>query len=402
MGQKYQYFMGGRKRMALWKRFVVPVVIAMLLAAITVLAGCGAKTETAKESTSSTSATTEAPKYKIGVVTPAFSASEDEYRGGEKVAKKYPGIIKHVVLPEDFQAEQETAISQITSLADDKDTKAIVICAGYTGILPAIQKVKEKRSDIKVITAPIWDDPDLMAKYIDLCLDTDAVKRGTNIVQKAEKMGAKTLIHYSFPSHMAKELLAKRRDTMKSEAEKLGMKFVHIMTPDPATGEAGVSAMQQFLSEDVPKQAAKYGKDTAIFGSNCGMQEVIIAQAMKNGLIVAEQCCPTPTQGYPAALGIEIDKDAAGDVDKLNQLIKEKVAEGHNSGRMATWPVPLGVFFPEFSVEVAKSMIEDNFDPANMEALKDKAKKVAGVDVAFDKYNNKNNSYFIIMDSIIY
>ncbi len=70
-----------------------------------------------------------------------------------------------------------------------------------------------------VITAPVWDDPDMMAKYVDLCLDTDWVKRGITIPEKAKKMGAKTFIHYSFPTHMAKEVLSKRRDTMKTTAE---------------------------------------------------------------------------------------------------------------------------------------------------------------------------------------
>lgn len=70
-----------------------------------------------------------------------------------------------------------------------------MICAGYSGILPAIQKVKTKRPDIVVITAPIWDDPDMMAKYIDLAFDTDWLKRGESIPEKAKKMGAKTFIH---------------------------------------------------------------------------------------------------------------------------------------------------------------------------------------------------------------
>jgi len=148
-----------------------------------------------------------AKDYRIGIVTPTLSASEDEFRGAIRVAKKYPGMIKHISLPENYQEEQETAITQILSLGDQKDIKAIVIAAGYSGILPAIQKLKAKRPDMIVITAPIWDDPDMMVKYVDLCLDTDWVRRGITIPEKAKKMGAKTFIHYSFPTHMAKEVL---------------------------------------------------------------------------------------------------------------------------------------------------------------------------------------------------
>jgi hypothetical protein len=358
-------------------------------------AACSSNTQT-------TSTTPNAETFKVGVVTPTLSASEDEFRGAEKVSKKYPNMIKHIVLPDNFSAEQETAISQIVSLGDDKEIKAVVICAGYSGILPAIQKIKEKRPDMVVVTAPIWDDPDLMSKYIDLCLDTDWLQRGETIPTKAHKMGAKTFIHYSFPTHMAKELLANRRDKMKETCSKLGMTFVEINTPDPQTG-GGPSAMLQFLQEDIPRQIDKYGKDTCIFGTNCPMQDVIIAKELELGFIMAEQCCPTPTQGFPAAMGLEIKPEDAGNFPKINEMIKEKAAKANVTGRLSTWPIPVGVFFPEFAVEVAKGIVEGKVDKTNVEQLNQIANKIAGVNVTFNKMKPELNNYWlIIMDSIIY
>lgn len=347
-------------------------------------------------------ATATAKHYRIGIVTPTLSASEDEFRGAVRVAKKYPGMIQHISLPENFQEEQETAITQILSLGAQKDIKAIVIAAGYSGILPAIQKIKARRPEMIVITAPIWDDPDMMAKYIDLCLDTDWVRRGISIPEKAAKMGAKTFIHYSFPTHMAKEVLAKRRDTMEATCKRLGIKFVGLNTPDPKTG-AGSSPMLQFLSEDIPRQIAKYGKDTCIFGTNCPMQDVIISKALDLGFIMAEQCCPTPTQGFPAAMGLEITEDEAGDFDKINAMIAQKAAAAGVTGRLSTWPVPVGYFFPEFSTEVAMKMIEKELTQVSADQLAPIAKQVAGVDVYFEKMKPElDNYYLIIMDSIFY
>ena len=80
------------------------------------------------------------------------------------------------------------------------------------------------------------------------------------------------------------------------------MKFVSLNTPDPKTG-AGSTPMLQFLNEDIPRQIAKYGKDTCIFGTNCPMQDVIIAKALELGFIMAEQCCPTPHPGFPRRHG---------------------------------------------------------------------------------------------------
>jgi len=375
-------------------------IILMVMILVLGLVGCGSSKETAKTEP----AKSNGPSYMIGVVTPTLSASEDEFRGAQLAAKNNPGMIKHIVLPENFSAEQETVISQITSLGDNDKIKAVVICAGYSGILPAIQKLKEKRPDMVVITAPIWDDPDMMAKYVDLCLDTDWVQRGETIPTKAQKMGAKTFIHYSFPTHMAKEVVSKRHDKMKETCEKLGMAFVDLTTPDPQTG-SGPSAMLQFLQEDIPRQIAKYGKDTCIFGTNCPMQDVIIAKALELKYIVAEQCCPTPTQGFPAAMGLKIKSEDAGNFDAVNQMIKDQAKAEGMTGRLSTWPVAVGYFFPEFGVEVAKGMVAGNIDRKNikLEQLQPIAEKVAGVKVTFNPMKkNLDNYYLIIMDSIIY
>ena len=132
-----------------------------------------------------TKASSEETAYKIGIVTPSLSTSEDEFRAAENMVTKYPGVVEYVVLPEDFNVEIETAISQITSLADDPAMKAIVVVSGQSGLLPALQKVKEKNSDILTVTA------------------------------------TKTFIYYSFPTHLAKEAISKRKDMMKSTCESL-------------------------------------------------------------------------------------------------------------------------------------------------------------------------------------
>ncbi|NLI32538.1 MAG: DUF3798 domain-containing protein, partial [Deltaproteobacteria bacterium] len=37
--------------------------------------------------------------FKIGMVTLSLSISEEEYRGAQMVADKYPGRVRHIVLP---------------------------------------------------------------------------------------------------------------------------------------------------------------------------------------------------------------------------------------------------------------------------------------------------------------
>lgn len=346
-----------------------------------------------------------ADEYHIAIVTPTLSTSEDEYRAGEEMAKKYPEIVKHLTLPENFEEEIETCISTIVSAADDPLMKAVVVVSGQSGLIPAFQQIKEKNADIFTVTAPIFDEPEMMSEYIDLNLDTNWLERGRTIVEKANKMGAKTFVHYSFPTHLSKPLISARKDKMKETCEKLGMEFVEVVTPDPQTGDS-VEAMQQFLQEDIPRQIEKYGKDTNIFGSNCPMYDVIIKEALELKYIVAEQCCPTPTQAYPTVLGLEISEEDQTNFDKINEMISEKVAEKDMTGRLSGWPISVTVYMPEFAVEVAKEVVENDFDYLDATKLNELTKEKFGVEVDYTKLEDSgktlDNYFVMLMESIYY
>lgn len=385
---------------------VLSLVLVLLM--VSVLAGCGNQPAQTGEVNQTGQDGQDAAAYKIGVVTPTLSTSEDEFRAADMMAKKYPDIVKHITLPENFSTEIETGISQIISLADDPQMKAIIVISGQAGLLPALQKVEETRPDIITITAPIWDDPVLMSKYVDVNLDTDWVKRGETIARKAYEMGAKTFIHYSFPTHLAKEVISQRKDMMQKTCEELGMEWVEVVTPDPQTG-SGTGPMLQFLREDIPRQIEKYGPDTNIFGSNCPMYDVIIDEALKLKFMVAEQCCPTPTQAYPTVMGLEISEEDAWNFDRINEMIREKAAAAGMTGRLGGWPVPVTVFLPQYAVELAKKMIEDpGFDYKNVEQLNQFAQDVMGYKVTFSKFKPNaespelENYSVMIMDSILY
>jgi len=373
-------------------------LLSILLSAVmmvTFLTGC---TQSGEEKASK-------DEYHIAIVTPTLSASEDEYRAGEEMAKKYPEIVKHLTLPENFEEEIETCISTIVSSADDPLMKAVIVSSGQSGLIPAFQQIKEKNPDILTISAPIFDEPEMMSKYIDLNLDTNWLERGKTIVEKANKMGAKTFVHYSFPTHLSKPLISARKDKMKETCEKLGMKFVEVVTPDPQTGDS-VEAMQQFLQEDIPRQIEKYGKDTNIFGSNCPMYDVIIKEALSLKYIVAEQCCPTPTQAYPTVLGLEISEEDQSDFDKINDMIREKVDAAGMKGRLSGWPIPVTVYMPQFAVEVAKEVIENDFDYKDATKLNELTKEKFGVEVDYTKLEDKgrtfDNYFVMLMESIFY
>lgn len=383
------------------KKRVLSMFLALAMTA-GLLAGCGA-TKTPEKEKVETEGKEEGEAYKIGIVTPTLTISEDEFRGAQEMVAKYPDLVVHKTLPEDYQ-NKEGCISVVTSLADDPEVKYILFNMGMEGIVPAFQKIRETRPDIvSIVTSN--DDPELMNEYIDISLGTDWVRRGVTIPTKAKEMGAKTFIHYSFPTHMASESKVQRRDAMKATCEELGMEFVEVTTPDPQTGN-GRAAMLQFLREDLPRQIEKYGPDTNIFGTNCPMYDVILDEAFKLKFIVAEQCCPTPTQAYPTVLNLEITPEDLGDYTKINDMITEKAKDAGMTGKLSGWAMPSQVYTPQFQVELVKYMHDNNLKPEDVrsvEFLNKFSKEHMAVAADFATAGEGLDNYFLfILEDIYY
>lgn len=100
---------------------------------------------------------------------------------------------------------------------------------------------------------------------------------------------------------------------------------------------------------------------------------------------------------------LAIPEQDAGKFTKINAIITEKAAIAGVTGRLSTWPVPVGYFFPEFATELAIQKIDGKMAGFELAGLESTAREVAGVDVHFNKMKeNLDNYYLIIMDSIIY
>lgn len=348
-------------------------VLSFLLAGLFVLSlvGCGQSTTTPKAE--------KAKKIKIGVMTGTVAQGEEEYRAAEKMVKKYgKDQIVFKTYPDNFMKEQETTIANLMSFAADPDIKAIIMVQAVPGTAAGFEKVREARPDILLIAGVPGEDPDMIAKKADIVMQADELAMGKAVPAQAKKMGAKTFVHYSFPRHMSYPLLAQRRDIMKQECEKLGLKFVDATAPDPL-GDAGVPGAQQFILEDVPRKVKEFGKETNLFSTNCAMQEPLIKAVLETGAIFAQQCCPSPFHGYPGALGIEIPADKAGNVSYIVEQIKAKVGAKGGSGRFSTWPVPVNMLFVEAGVEYAKDWAEGKIkEKNNKDALLKKCSEVTG------------------------
>ena len=279
--------------------------------------------------------------YHIGIVTGTVSQSEDTARGAEAAIARYGaaekgGKIVHITYPDNFMQEMETTISQIASLADDPKMKAVIMGEGVPGTVEAYRRIREKRPDILLLTNSAHEDPEMVAEVVDLALETDIVARGHLIVLAAKQLGADKFMHISFPRHLSYEIISRRRNIMKETAKDLGMEFIDMSAPDPVS-DVGVAGAQQFILEQVPNWLEKYGQNTAFFATNNSHTEPLLKRIAEKGGYFIEADLPSPTMGYPGALGIKFDESEKGNWQAILKKVEKSVIDANGAGRMGTW-----------------------------------------------------------------
>ena len=306
----------------------------------------------------------EPAKFHIGVMTGTVSQSEDDLRGAELMIKMYGdvkdgGMIMHITYPDNFPSEQETTISQIVGLADDPLMKVIVVNQAVPGTAEAFRRVREKRNDILLLAGEPHEDPGVISATADIATHTDHIGRGYTIPLGAQKMGAKTFVHISFPRHMSYETLGLRRAIMEEACKDLGIKFVFETAPDP-TSDVGMAGAQQYILENMPAWIEKYGKDAAFFCTNDGHTEPLLRQIARLGGYFVEADLPSPLMGYPGALGIDFTEEN-GDWPAILKKLEQKVVEAGGGGRMGTWAYSWGYTTTAALVEYGKRYVEGTF-----------------------------------------
>ena len=390
----------------------ISLVLALVMALS--LFGCGAKTEapaatTAPAAAAATEAVAETvaeaagnDNWKVAVLTGTVSQGEEEFRAAEKALATYgPEHIVTATYPDNFMSEMETTVSQIVSFASDPDVKAIVMCQAVPGAKAGFDKVREMgRDDILLIAGTPQEDPAVISAAADIVMYADEVAQGDTIMETCEKWGIDVFIHYSFPRHMAMELIVGRHNLLQENADALGIELVDVTAPDP-TAEAGLSASQQFILEDVPQQLAKYeGKKVAFFTTNCGMQPSLQAACLDEpNAYYPQPCCPSPYHAFPATLGLELA--IGGDDTEALKQIAAKLDEHDAVGRFSTWASPVAMTIIEVGVEYAKAYAEGTITNRNDSALLSDMlnAKVEGAQIAnyTDSEGNTFDNYYTIL-----
>ena len=322
--------------------------IALLMALCMVFALCACGESASDNATTAPAADTAAADdtastgaVHIGIVTGSVSQSEDDRRGAEAFQAMYgEDMVKLAIYPDNFTEELETTIQTIVNLSDDPDMKAIIVNQAVPGTTEAFRRIKESRPDIICIAGESHEDLPEIGSAADLVCNNDFVARGYLIIRTDHELGCDTFVHISFPRHMSYETMSRRVAIMQAACEEFGMKFVLETAPDP-TSDVGVAGAQAYILEKVPEWVEKYGQKAAYFCTNDAHTEPLLKQLLEYGGYFIEADLPSPTMGYPGALGIDLTAEA-GDYAKILAKVEEAICEKGGADRFGTWAFSYG------------------------------------------------------------
>jgi hypothetical protein len=275
---------------------------------------------------------------KIALVTDTAKISFEGYHSADMLIARYGADkIIHTTWPEILSQEHEQMTDIVTSLAEDREIRILIINQGIEGCNTAVDKLKETRNDIFIVYFMPHEPYVDTGSRANLVFHPNQIKMGHAMVKQAKKQGAKVFVHYSFPRHLDIAVLADQQELIKKTCITEGIQFVGATVLDPRD-ETGINAANRYILEDVQKLAARYGEDTAFFCTNCTLQTSLIKAVIDCHAIYPQPCCPSLYHGFPEALGIEMGKDLT-DLSSLIIEASEIVKSKNMTDRLSTWPV---------------------------------------------------------------
>jgi len=350
---------------------------------------------------------------KIAVVTNTILQNPEEYLSAGIAIEKYSADkIVHYVFPENFIDDHDEMVGVMEEIASDKDIKAVIINSAVYGTNVAVDKLLLSRRDMFIVYCDPAENPVDITARADLILSPAELESGPAMVHQAITMGAKAFVHYSFPRHMSVVMLAIRRELIRETCAELGIEFIDATAPDP-TGSGGLEATQKFILEDVPKLIEKYGKDTAFFSTNCGIQPALVRAVVENGGIFPQPCCPSPFHGFPEALDIQVEIHPEN-IDYVISETSRILAERGMTGRLSTWPVSSTGMFTVVGVEYAIKWLNEEVPDVGIDKVllgdlcREYVKEVSGSDISVSITSPEENdmvysNYFMpMLDYITY
>ena len=294
-------------------------------------------------------------EYKIAVITKPLSENRETFETAQQLKQKHGDTIVTLAYPHNYITHPEQIVSTMTALADDSDIRVIIIPEVVNGTAAGIEKLRETRSDILIITGMNAENAAQIAPLSDLCLIENRTATGTSIIEQAVSMKAKTFVYITCQNDLQNSAISAHEELLKETCSSLEISFVEAIAPDPFGAES-VMATQAWINENVPVYVDQYGKNTAFYATNETMSVPLIQQVAACGAILPRLCNSSPYHGFPEAFDIDLT-DHEADLSYLLQQIKSAVASYNNEGRMAASSVPQNIIVLQAGVEIGRAHV---------------------------------------------
>ncbi|MGL4971147.1 MAG: DUF3798 domain-containing protein, partial [Cetobacterium sp.] len=151
----------------------------------------------------------------------------------------------------------------------------------------------------------------------------------------------------------------------------------------------------------------KYGNKTAFFATNDAHTEPLLKRVAELGGYFVEADLPSPTMGYPGALGIQFSEDEKGNWPKILEKVEKSVVDKGATGRMGTWAYSYNFSVTLSLVDLAKEVIEGKAEIDSFDALKlALAKNTPGAEWNGSNYVDvrgveRDNFYLLYQDTYV-
>ena len=321
---------------------------------------------------------------KIAIISGAQDNEEDgSFNSASLIAATYGADkVIHLIWP----AEQELMINTVSELSADPQVKAVIISSAVPGTVAALDYLRESRPDLLIICSTMpQDSASDMARLADLILSSDDLAMGVSLVRQAQKMGARTVVHYSLPENISQPLIHNRRNLIKQECQNLGLEFVEAITIDPLTvpSDSREDVLNQFFLEAVKEIVQKYGQNTAVFCVDCASQIPLIKAIIENGALYVQPC--HQSHGLDLLLqALNISGNSAATAAGDNRArISTALSAKNMQNRITAWPMAEDPLFDAAAAAYAIKWINGEVSSAVIDTavLRALLQEYAGVEV---------------------
>lgn len=277
----------------------------------------------------------------------------------------------------------------LAELAGDPLLRGVVLGEAPVGSIDGLARLRAKRPDIYVIVIDPHEKIERMAQVATLTLSLNHTARGFLYPTMAHRMGARTLVYFSFPRHLALPGFGQQYRVMSQVTLDLGMIMVSdIKGPDPLDPDCDLATLEEYLTRAVRAYLDQYGPNTAFMTTSTTHSDLLVPIIMREGGAMLPAVQPSLLLGYPEALDmVEETLGLFGQWRKLLAIIDEKIIARASSppgspeatppGQFAAWTYPYPHTVMMALTDLTVAAIAEQSDIYNRK----------NIDQALDKYS---------------